>query len=203
MPIKFRNLFSCGTNFSVTSHSGFYVCVCALLLLLSSTFSAAQSVNAQSVAATTSSSSTTATAAAAASATQQKLLTIDDIFDPQKRVNFTGNIPQLRWLPDGKSYVQIKFNTQTRAAEIIKIDALTGAVSPFADTQKIAAAFGKIEGISPDQAKRFALGVGWENNPANNAFYTTNGTDLFVYDFTTNQAKRLSAMPDEGVSTLR
>src|SRR2546422_5362582 len=35
---------------------------------------------------------------------QQKLLTIDDIFDPVKRVNFSGSVPNIRWLKDGVHY---------------------------------------------------------------------------------------------------
>jgi hypothetical protein len=29
---------------------------------------------------------------------QQKLLTVEDIFDPVKRVNFNGTTPTVRWL---------------------------------------------------------------------------------------------------------
>ncbi len=36
---------------------------------------------------------------------QDKLLTIDDIFDPVKKVNFNGTVPNIRWLKDGKHYL--------------------------------------------------------------------------------------------------
>ncbi|HWF90487.1 MAG TPA: hypothetical protein VN659_16695, partial [Pyrinomonadaceae bacterium] len=36
---------------------------------------------------------------------QNKQLTIDDIFDPAKRVNFNGSTPTIRWLKDGKHYL--------------------------------------------------------------------------------------------------
>ena len=36
---------------------------------------------------------------------QNKLLTIDDIFDPVKKVNFNGTTPTVRWLKDGKHYL--------------------------------------------------------------------------------------------------
>ena len=38
---------------------------------------------------------------------QQKLLTIDDIFDPAKRVNFNGATPTVRWLKDGDHYLLV------------------------------------------------------------------------------------------------
>ena len=36
---------------------------------------------------------------------QNKVLTIDDIFDPAKKVNFSGTVPTVRWLKDGKHYL--------------------------------------------------------------------------------------------------
>ena len=36
---------------------------------------------------------------------QDKLLTIDDIFDPAKRVNFAGTPANPRWLKDGAHYI--------------------------------------------------------------------------------------------------
>ena len=36
---------------------------------------------------------------------QNKLLTIDDILDPVKKVNFNGTTPTVRWLKDGNHYL--------------------------------------------------------------------------------------------------
>jgi hypothetical protein len=45
--------------------------------------------------------------AVAAARAQDKLLTIDDIFDPVKRVNFSGTPPlNIQWLKDGDYYLQ-------------------------------------------------------------------------------------------------
>jgi hypothetical protein len=33
-------------------------------------------------------------------AAQQKLLTLDDLLDPQKRVDFSGTVPVVTWLDD-------------------------------------------------------------------------------------------------------
>ncbi len=127
---------------------------------------------------------------------QQKLLTLDDIYDPVKRVSFSASTPQLRWLPDGVSYVQTKVNPTTRAVEITKINAATGAVTPYADSNKIASAFSKINGVTEDQAKQFARGTDWDVNTANTAFIVNDDTDLYLYDFTTNEAKRLTSTPE-------
>ena len=45
---------------------------------------------------------------ATAAAAQQKLLTLDDIYDPDKRVNFSGNPPAgLEWI-DGSHYASTR-----------------------------------------------------------------------------------------------
>ena len=36
---------------------------------------------------------------------QNRMLTVEDIFDPVKRVNFNGNTPSIRWLKDGKHFL--------------------------------------------------------------------------------------------------
>ena len=38
---------------------------------------------------------------------QNKLLTIDDIFDPVKRVNFSGTPSSPRWMKDGIHYLVV------------------------------------------------------------------------------------------------
>ena len=54
---------------------------------------------------------------------QDKLLTLDDLYDPEKRVNFSGNPPPaLIWLDDGH-YLQ----------GARKVNALTGESAPLFD----------------------------------------------------------------------
>ena len=47
---------------------------------------------------------------------QNKLLTIEEIYDPVKRVNFNGTTPTIRWLRDGDHYL-----LWTKAASIASI----------------------------------------------------------------------------------
>ena len=62
---------------------------------------------------------------------QQKLLTIDDIFDPAKRVNFSGSVPTIRWLKDGTHYLQANDPARTVLPRLQKVDALTGDAVSF------------------------------------------------------------------------
>src|SRR5215470_13039730 len=67
---------------------------------------------------------------------QDKLLTIDDIFDPGKRVNFSGTTPTIRWLKDGKHYLLTNDASRRDVPRIQKVDAATGEAVPFFDTAK-------------------------------------------------------------------
>lgn len=132
---------------------------------------------------------------------QQKLLTIDDLYDAQKRVNFSGTVPQLRWLPGGTHYLQTKIDPATREPQLLKVEVATGGVTPFNDATRIAAGFAKLPGMTSDEAKRFARGDNWQNNPTNTAFFVATPKGIFLYDLGTNEARQLTQFPaDEDVA---
>src|SRR5436190_4449123 len=72
---------------------------------------------------------------------QQKLLTIDDIFDPAKRVNFSGSVPTVRWLKDGNHYLLTNDESKRDVPRLQKVNAATGETVPFFDAAKMQAAF--------------------------------------------------------------
>ena len=102
-------------------------------------------------------------------AAQQKLLTLDDLYDPQKRVDFMGTVPTgLVWLDDQR-YLQVKGGggggrgggqagpgAQSGPTEWLIVDAATGQTTPFFDVAKLEAALASIPGVSAADAKRLA-----------------------------------------------
>ena len=58
---------------------------------------------------------------------QNKMLTVEDIFDPVKRVNFNGNTPTIRWLKDGKHFLLTNDTSRRDVPRLQKVDAATGA----------------------------------------------------------------------------
>src|SRR5262245_59158033 len=88
---------------------------------------------------------------------QDKLLTIDDLYDPVKRVNFAeAPPPRLQWLADGTAYLQAKLDPATGTRQLLKVDALTGKAAPFFDAAKMEAAFAALPGLSRDDARQIA-----------------------------------------------
>jgi hypothetical protein len=86
---------------------------------------------------------------------QNKLLTIDDIFDPQKRVNFSGTPANPRWLKDGVHYTVVS-KDRSAFPRLQKVDAVTGKSEPFYDAAKMQAAFAALPGMSKEDARGLA-----------------------------------------------
>ncbi|HST51585.1 MAG TPA: S9 family peptidase [Pyrinomonadaceae bacterium] len=132
----------------------------------------------------------------ALAAAQSKVLTVEDIFDPVKRVNFGGPPPApIEWLSDGEHYLQGK--TASGATQLMKIDARTGEAVPFFDAAKMEAALMKLPAISADDARRLAHRASYHLNPAQNAVVINFNSDLIYYELNSDTAARLTTDPEE------
>src|SRR5712692_10581933 len=96
---------------------------------------------------------------------QDKLLTIDDIFDPSpaKRVNFSGTPVNPRWLKDGVHYIVVS-KDRNAFPRLLKVNAVTGRSQPFYDAGRMEAAFGALSGVSKDAAHRLANQATYQMN---------------------------------------
>src|SRR5215475_7436509 len=122
---------------------------------------------------------------------QDKLLTLDDLYDPEKRVNFSGNPPAgLTWLDD-RHYLK----------GAGKVNALTGEAAPLFDAAKMESALSKLAGISADDAKQIVAQIGARPQlSADRAAALINyANDLFYYKFGSDEAVRLTNTADEEV----
>lgn len=129
---------------------------------------------------------------------QQKLLTIDDIFDPAKRVNFNGNAASPRWLKDGVHYIVVS-KDRNAFPRLLKVNAVSGTSQPFYDAAKMQAAFSALPGFSKDDARRLANQSSYELNTAETAALINFANDLFYYEFGTDRAVRLTSNPEEEI----
>jgi dipeptidyl-peptidase-4 len=131
---------------------------------------------------------------------QDKLLTIDDIFDPSpaKRVNFSGTPVNPRWLKDGVHYIVVS-KDRNAFPRLLKVNAVTGESVPFYDGAKMEAAFAALPGVSKEEARRLANQTTYEMNPSETAVLINNANDLFYYEFGSDRAARLTSTPEEEV----
>jgi dipeptidyl-peptidase-4 len=129
---------------------------------------------------------------------QEKLLTIDDIFDPAKRTNFSGTPANPRWLKDGIHYIVVS-KDRTASPRLLKVNAITGKSEPFYNAAKMEAAFDALSGISKEAAKRLANQATYQMNPEETAVLINQSNDLFLYEFGSDRAYRLTNNPEEEV----
>jgi len=88
---------------------------------------------------------------------QQTLLTLDDIYDPNTRINFNGNPPpRLAWIDQGHYAWSRQVGAGGRTVDWVKVDAATGNVQPLFDAAKMEAAIGRLQGVAADEARRLA-----------------------------------------------
>jgi dipeptidyl-peptidase-4 len=130
---------------------------------------------------------------------QNKLLTIDDIFDPVKKVNFNGSTPTIRWLKDGNYYLLTNEASRRDVPRLQKVNAATGEAVAFFDAAKMEAAFAALPGVSAQDARQLASRGNYNLNPAETAVLINWSNDLFYYEFGSERAIRLTSNPEEEV----
>lgn len=130
---------------------------------------------------------------------QQKQLTIDDIFDPAKQVNFGGTVPTIRWLKDGKHYLLTNDASKNDVPRLQKVDAATGEATAFFDSAKMQAAFAALGGITAQDARQLSNRSAYHLNGAENAVLINFANDLFFYELGSDKATRLTNNPEEEV----
>ncbi len=120
------------------------------------------------------------------------MLTIDAIYDPEQRVDFSGAPPtNLRWI-DNDSYLQTR--RANDSAEWLKVDAASGRSSPLFDFARMEEALAAVPGITRDEAAARTRAGDLQFNPQWSGTLVDINQDLYFYDFSTATATRLTAV---------
>jgi dipeptidyl-peptidase-4 len=127
----------------------------------------------------------------------RKTLTIDDLYDPEKRVDFSGKPPtNLVWLDDAH-YLWPKSDPKTKKSEWLSVEADSGKSEPFAPVAKVEAALAALSEVGAEKAKQAARSDAgaWAGDPK--ALLFTIGKDLYVYAVASDKAVRVTTSPDQ------
>ena len=129
-------------------------------------------------------------------AAQTKRLTLDDLFDPARKIDATGIVPTgITWLDDTRYLWPKRVDEDT--ADWLTVDVERGTSAPFYDAAALEAAITALPGIGPGDAKRLARPRSFVFGPDRRAAVITVAGDLFHYAFATGTLTRLTSDPAE------
>lgn len=114
-------------------------------------------------------------------------LTIAAIYDPDRRLDFSGAPPtNLRWIDDA-TYLQ----PPRGGAGWLRVDAVSGRTSPLFDADRMVDALAQLPGLARDDVSGQAHSSDLRFNPSFTAALLTIGDDLYHYEFA-GSASRLT-----------
>ncbi len=126
---------------------------------------------------------------------QSRDLTLDEIFDPQRRVDFDGDPPQgLVWLDDGH-YLE-RAGRSDAGVPLFTVNAETGQREPFFDADVMEAALAAFPGIGTDDARDLSRQGSHLMNPDRTALLVELTNDLYHYDLGSGRVSRLTRSPE-------
>jgi dipeptidyl-peptidase-4 len=123
---------------------------------------------------------------------QQRELTVADIFDPARRIDFDGNPPRgLEWLDD-RHYLQ----PAGHGGPPLKVAAESGATEPLFDVAALETAIAGVPGLSETQAGRLARSRTHVMNGSRTALVFDFANDLYYHELGASQVTRLTQTPE-------
>ncbi|MFN0243607.1 MAG: S9 family peptidase [Planctomycetota bacterium] len=126
----------------------------------------------------------------------KKLLTIEDIYHPDDKVDFSGKPASgFVWLDDA-TYLWPR-KTKDGKHDWQKVDARTGALTPFDGGTAIENAFRKVDGMDTGRARRIAHAQPEIFVRASKTMIATDAGDLYRYTLGADTALRLTNTPQE------
>jgi dipeptidyl-peptidase-4 len=137
----------------------------------------------------------------------RKNLSVDALYSPDKKIDFTGGgRAQATWLDDTSFVIEAMRPAGGAAAgaaragagadgKIMKVDAATGRTEVWFDNTRLAAAIAKVPGLTEEDARRGARVRLAAFNPARTALVVTLADDLFYYDVSGDRLLRLTSQP--------
>lgn len=126
---------------------------------------------------------------------QGRTLTLDDLYDPAKRIDFSGGAPSgFEWTSDTE-YLWPRPIAGGGGVEWMKVNAATGDLAPYFDAAKMRAAFGALPGLAAADLARLPNARGLRMSPDRTAIVVALSDDLYYYRFGADRAVRLTADP--------
>ncbi|HVR71541.1 MAG TPA: S9 family peptidase [Vicinamibacteria bacterium] len=129
--------------------------------------------------------------APSAAGAQPQTLTLDDIYHPDRKVDFDGAPPRdLAWIDDAHYLWPRK--AAGEEVEFLKVEALTGRTVPLYDPARVEKTLGTLDGATPEDARRAARQRTQTFNGSRTALVLEVAGDLYYYDLAGHRVRRLT-----------
>ena len=130
----------------------------------------------------------------AASAAQERTLTVADVYDPASRIDAGSSALRATWMDDDH-WVE-RTAPGASAAPLSRVHAATGEREPLYDANAFAAAVAAVPGLGEGDARAIAQRAGHVMNANRTALVFDFADDLYHYDLSTSDVRRLTRTPE-------
>lgn len=107
------------------------------------------------------------------------MLTLEDIYHPEKKLDFEGKSSHSRLWLDDEHYLESNINSATLDCQ--RVHARTGSSEPFYDAQTMRSALGKLPDVTEDDFRKLAELSDERISPDRTATLIQHGSNLFYY----------------------
>ncbi len=128
-------------------------------------------------------------------AAQKEPLELHHIYGPDA-LDFSPDLPRIRWLPGGRDYLQAEDNEDDGVSWSF-VDAATGDAEPFYDPEPLAAALEDQLRLDAEDAASRARPGSLRLSPSTDRLLLQLASDLFIWDFDSETLTRLTHGPED------
>ena len=126
---------------------------------------------------------------------QRRQLTLDDLFDPQRKINFSGSPPRgLKWLADGQHYLK---GRGRGSGALVRVNAVTGDEESLFGESELRASLAALPGFTERSLEKSAKDSRFELSPDEEGILIRHAGDLFYHRIGGAGALRLTRTPQK------
>ena len=126
---------------------------------------------------------------------QKEPLELRHIYGPDA-LDFSPDLPRIRWLPGGRDYLHAEDDTDDSGWSWTFVDAATGDAEPFYDPEPLAEALEELLRLDSEDAASRARPGSLRLSPSTDRLLLELASDLFVWDFDSETLTRLTHGPE-------
>jgi dipeptidyl-peptidase-4 len=121
-----------------------------------------------------------------------KRLTIDDIYDPERKIDFDGPaFGDVVWIDD-THFILRRTDRTTKHTEWTQVDIVTGAAIPFYSADRMTRALKRIDGMTDENAARLAHLPDYVLNPTRTVTVLNHEGYFYLYEFNSDGVIQLT-----------